>query len=45
VDIFYAPYMSKLVEISEDMLEERDHLSAWWGRVADRKSVRAVMGA
>ena len=45
MDIFYVPYMSKLVEISEEVLEGRDNLRAWWDRVVDRESVRAVMGA
>lgn len=45
VDIFYVPYMSKLVELSEEVLEGRDHLRAWWSRVVNRESVRAIMEA
>jgi glutathione S-transferase len=45
MDIFYVPYMSKLVELSEEVLDGRDHLRAWWGRAVDRESVRAIMKA
>ena len=45
MDIFYVPYMSKLVEISEEVLDGRDHLRAWCDRVVHSESVWAVMGA
>ncbi|KIN03541.1 hypothetical protein OIDMADRAFT_158221 [Oidiodendron maius Zn] len=43
VDIFYMPYMSKLVEMdSSAMFLTRLHLKAWWDRIESRESYQRV---
>ena len=37
------PYMSKLVEVEEGILEARKNLRGWWGRVVERKTYREVI--
>ena len=45
VDIFYVPYMLKLVLLyGEELFQGRERLWGWWERVSRRESVRLIGG-
>lgn len=45
VDIFYMPYMSKLVEMDrETIFHNRPHIEAWWDKISSRPSYIRIFG-